>query len=115
MHVSIALQKSNSRAHGGTLSHSVKFLYTSTMPLVLLSAMLSNVFIASQMLYSLSPRHGLVRMLGVWKPVAVNAGNQSSARHHLRQHHLPPPSPPFTPSTIVHLPPPYLVNLVGHV
>ena len=43
------------------------------MPVILLSSALSNLFMMSQMLYQSHPRHALVRLLGVWKPLTENS------------------------------------------
>lgn len=45
----------------------VKLFYTSNMPIMLQSALISQLFLISQMLYSRFPENLLVRLLGTWK------------------------------------------------
>jgi protein transport protein SEC61 subunit alpha len=58
--------KSN-RFRGQRGSYPVKLFYTSNMPIMLESALTSNVFIVSQMLATRFPSNILVRLLGVWE------------------------------------------------
>lgn len=60
--------KSN-RFRGQRGSYPVKLFYTSNMPIMLQSALVSNVFIVSQMLATRFPSSILVRILGVWEPL----------------------------------------------
>ncbi|KAH8114052.1 SecY subunit domain-containing protein [Phellopilus nigrolimitatus] len=60
--------KSN-RFRGQRGSYPVKLFYTSNMPIMLESALTSNVFIVSQMLASRFPDNLLVRILGLWEPL----------------------------------------------
>lgn len=58
--------KSN-RFRGQRGSYPVKLFYTSNMPIMLESALTSNVFILSQMLSSRFPDNLLVKLLGTWE------------------------------------------------
>lgn len=58
--------KSN-RFRGQRGSYPVKLFYTSNMPIMLQSALTSNVFIISQMLASRFPSNFLVQLIGVWE------------------------------------------------
>ncbi len=58
--------KSN-RFRGQRGSYPVKLFYTSNMPIMLESALTSNVFIISQMLASRFPSNFFVKLLGVWE------------------------------------------------
>ena len=49
-------------------SYPVRLFYTSNMPIMLQSALSSNVFLISQMLYSRFSDNLLVQLLGVWEP-----------------------------------------------
>lgn len=60
--------KSN-RFRGQRMSYPVKLFYTSNMPIMLESALTSNVFIISQMLASRFPENFFVKLLGVWEPL----------------------------------------------
>ena len=58
--------KSN-RFRGQRAAYPIKLFYTSNMPIMLQSALTSNIFIVSQMLYNRFPDNILVRLLGVWE------------------------------------------------
>ena len=58
--------KSN-KYRGQRATYPVKLFYTSNMPIMLESALTSNVFILSQMLFNRFPENLLVRLLGVWE------------------------------------------------
>ncbi|KAF7310035.1 Protein transport protein Sec61 alpha [Mycena indigotica] len=60
--------KSN-RFRGQRGSYPIKLFYTSNMPIMLESALTSNVFILSQMLANRYPSNLFVRLLGVWEPM----------------------------------------------
>jgi len=57
--------KSN-RMRGQQGSYPVKLFYTSNMPIMLQSALVSNIFFISQLLYKRYPDNLLVRLVGVW-------------------------------------------------
>lgn len=48
-------------------SYPVRLFYTSNMPIMLQSALSSNIFLLSQALYNKLPDNLLVRMIGVWE------------------------------------------------
>lgn len=48
-------------------SYPVRLFYTSNMPIMLQSALSSNVFLVSQMLYNRLPENLLIRLIGVWE------------------------------------------------
>jgi protein transport protein SEC61 subunit alpha len=48
-------------------SYPVRLFYTSNMPIMLQSALSTNVFIVSQMLYNRLPDNLLVKLIGVWE------------------------------------------------
>ncbi|CCA68724.1 probable endoplasmic reticulum insertion protein SEC61 [Serendipita indica DSM 11827] len=60
--------KSN-RYRGQRGSYPIKLFYTSNMPIMLESALTSNLFIVSQMLFSRFPSNLFVKLLGVWEPL----------------------------------------------
>ncbi|ORY01249.1 SecY protein [Basidiobolus meristosporus CBS 931.73] len=68
----IDLPIKNTRVRGVRATYPIKLFYTSNMPIMLQSALTSNVFLISQMLYNRFPNNILVRLLGVWEP---NAGS----------------------------------------
>ena len=65
--IEIPIKSNKFRGQRG--SYPVKLFYTSNMPIMLESALTSNIFILSQMLASRFPDNLLVRLLGVWEPI----------------------------------------------
>ena len=63
--IEIPVKSNRFRGQRGT--YPVKLFYTSNMPIMLESALTSNVFIVSQMLFSRFPDNLFVRLLGVWE------------------------------------------------
>lgn len=58
----------SSRQRGMRGSYPVRLFYTSNMPIMLQSALASNIFMISQMLYSRFSDNLLVKLLGTWEP-----------------------------------------------
>lgn len=58
----------SSRQRGMRGSFPVRLFYTSNMPIMLQSALSSNIFLVSQMLYGRFSENLLVRLIGVWEP-----------------------------------------------
>jgi protein transport protein SEC61 subunit alpha len=58
----------SSRQRGARGSYPVRLFYTSNMPIMLQSALSSNIFLISQMLYSRFSENLLVQLFGVWEP-----------------------------------------------
>ncbi|KDN42012.1 Protein transport protein SEC61 subunit alpha, partial [Rhizoctonia solani AG-8 WAC10335] len=65
--IEIPVKSNRFRGQRGT--YPVKLFYTSNMPIMLESALTSNVYILSQMLFNRFPDNLLVRLLGVWEPL----------------------------------------------
>lgn len=63
--VELPVKSNKFRGHQGT--YPIKLFYTSNMPIMLQSAMVSNVYFISQMLFGRFPENLLVRLLGVWE------------------------------------------------
>ncbi|KAI8799752.1 SecY subunit domain-containing protein [Cladochytrium replicatum] len=63
--VEIAVKSNRFRGQQG--SYPIKLFYTSNMPIMLQSALVSQIFFISQLLYKRFPENFLVRLLGVWK------------------------------------------------
>ena len=57
----------SSRQRGMRGSYPVRLFYTSNMPIMLQSALSSNVFLVSQMLYSRFSDNLLIKLIGVWE------------------------------------------------
>jgi protein transport protein SEC61 subunit alpha len=53
----------------------IKLFYTSNMPIILQTALTSNLYFLSQLLYNRYGGNILVRLLGVWKELKENPGN----------------------------------------
>lgn len=64
--VEIPIQSTKFRGQQGT--YPIKLFYTSNMPIMLQSALISNIFFISQLLFNKFPNNILVRLLGVWEP-----------------------------------------------
>lgn len=58
----------SSRQRGMRGSYPVRLFYTSNMPIMLQSALASNIFMISQMLYSRFSDNLLVKLIGTWEP-----------------------------------------------
>lgn len=69
--IEIPVKSNVNRGQRGT--YPVKLFYTSNMPIMLESALTSNVFIISQMLFNRFPESFFVRLLGVWEPLEDSA------------------------------------------
>ena len=66
--VELPLKNDNQRSHGNRLErYTIKFLYTSSTPIMLHATSLGNLQFISQILYTSHPRHALIKMLGVWR------------------------------------------------
>jgi preprotein translocase subunit SecY len=64
------------RARGQQHSYPIKLFYTSNMPIILQSALVSNLYFISQLLYKRYGGNLLVQLLGRWKvrgPCATTA------------------------------------------
>lgn len=56
-----------SNARGQTGAYPIKLFYTSNMPIILLSALVGNVYFFSQLLFKRYGSNPLVRLFGVWQ------------------------------------------------
>lgn len=71
--VNIAIHNTKIRGHAG--SYPVKLFYTSNIPIILQSALISNLYFASRILYKKFGGFFLVRLFGRWKETSI--GGQS--------------------------------------
>jgi protein transport protein SEC61 subunit alpha len=62
--VEIPVKSNKFRGQQG--SYPVKLFYTSNMPIMLQSALVSNIFFISQLLFKRFPENLFVRLVGVW-------------------------------------------------
>ncbi|EJU01268.1 SecY protein [Dacryopinax primogenitus] len=65
--IEIPVKSNRFRGQRGT--YPIKLFYTSNMPIMLQSALQSNVYLISQMLFNRAPENILVRLIGVWEPM----------------------------------------------
>ncbi len=63
--VELPVKSNRFRGHQGT--YPIKLFYTSNMPIMLQSALTSNIFFISQMLFNRFPENFLIRLIGVWE------------------------------------------------
>jgi len=57
-------------------SYPIKLFYTSNMPIILQTALVSNLYFMSQLLYNRAPTNILVRLLGKWQETEGGGGSQ---------------------------------------
>ncbi|KAI8451909.1 protein transport protein SEC61 subunit alpha [Phakopsora pachyrhizi] len=84
--VKIPVKSNRFRGQRGT--NPVKLFYTSNMPIMLESALTSNVFILSQMLYNRLPNNIFFKLLGVWEP--LDSSSQLFAKSGIAYYISPP-------------------------
>jgi len=65
----VDLQVKNAKVRGQMGSYPIKLFYTSNMPIILQSALVSNVYFFSQLLYKRFKSNMLVNLLGQWQEV----------------------------------------------
>mmetsp|Transcript_12874 Transcript_12874/g.16642 ORF Transcript_12874/g.16642 Transcript_12874/m.16642 type:complete len:469 (-) Transcript_12874:700-2106(-) len=65
----VDLQIKYQKFRGQQASYPIKLFYTSNMPVILQSALVSNIYFLSNMLYSRYPSNILFRLLGCWDEV----------------------------------------------
>jgi len=64
------------RARGVPSSYPIKLFYTSNMPIILQSALVSNLYFISQLLYKRYSRNFLVQLLGRWQEAEYSQHGQ---------------------------------------
>ena len=79
----------SSRQRGMRGSYPIRLFYTSNMPIMLQSALSSNIFLVSQMLYSRFSDNLLVKLIGVWEP-REGSGSQLYANSGIAYYMSPP-------------------------
>jgi len=57
-------------------NYPIKLFYTSNMPIILQTALVSNLYFVSQLLYNRAPTNVLVRLLGQWQDVEGSMGQK---------------------------------------
>lgn len=84
--VEIPVKSVKFRGQRGT--YPIKLFYTSNMPLMLQSALTSNIFLVSQMIFNRYPDNLLVKLIGVWE--AKDGSGQLKAISGLAYYMSPP-------------------------
>jgi protein transport protein SEC61 subunit alpha len=84
--VEIPIKSARVRGQQGT--YPIKLFYTSNTPIMLQSALVSNIYFASQFLYNRFPKNFLIRLLGVWEP--LEGSSQLSAISGIAYYITPP-------------------------
>jgi len=65
----VDLPVKNQRQRGASGSYPIKLFYTSNMPIILQTALVSNLYFLSQMLYRRYPLNTIINLLGSWQDV----------------------------------------------
>ncbi|KAM6599559.1 hypothetical protein CsatA_019168 [Cannabis sativa] len=71
----VLLHMRSKNAHGQQGSYPIKLFYTSNMPIILQSALVSNIYFISQLLYKRFNGNFLVNLLGIWKESEQYSGS----------------------------------------
>eukprot|EP00823_Brevimastigomonas_motovehiculus_P003948 TRINITY_DN251_c0_g5_i1.p1 TRINITY_DN251_c0_g5~~TRINITY_DN251_c0_g5_i1.p1 ORF type:complete len:478 (-),score=103.29 TRINITY_DN251_c0_g5_i1:1076-2509(-) len=77
---------------GQQQTYPIKLFYTSNIPIILQTALVSNLYFFSQLLYKRYPTNILVQLLGKWQEVEAQGGHQSVAVGGLAYYVSPPSS-----------------------
>lgn len=70
----VDIRVKSSRTRGYLSTYPIKLFYTSNMPIVLQSALVSNFYFVSQLLYKRFPANLAVQTLGIWQETAPTWG-----------------------------------------
>ena len=70
----VNLQVKYQKYRGQEGPYSIKLFYTANMPIVLQTALISNIYFVSHLLYNVAPTNVLVRMLGMWQELDDSPG-----------------------------------------
>lgn len=67
------------RSRGLERPYPIKLFYTSNMPIILQTALVSNIYFVSQMLYSQQPNSPFIKLIGEWATVAPENSSLSTS------------------------------------
>jgi len=73
----VDLPVKHKNARGQMATYPIKLFYTSNIPIILQTALVSNLYFLSQMLYRRFPTNFLIGLFGTWKELEGNYGGQS--------------------------------------
>jgi protein transport protein SEC61 subunit alpha len=74
-HVNLPIKHKNINGH--TQNYPIKLFYTSNIPIILQTALVSNLYFFSQLLYKRYSTNFIVRLLGMWQDVEGSMGGRS--------------------------------------
>jgi protein transport protein SEC61 subunit alpha len=80
------------KARGTETTYPIKLFYTSNIPIILQTALVSNLYFFSQLLFRRFPTNFIVQLLGRWQEVETAAGTHSMAVGGLAYYVSPPSS-----------------------
>ncbi|AET38476.1 translocon subunit SEC61 Ecym_2777 [Eremothecium cymbalariae DBVPG len=80
----------STRTRGQIGAYPIKLFYTSNTPIMLQSALTSNIFLTSQLLYQKFPNNPIVRMIGIWGTRPGSQYSQQAALSGLSYYIQPP-------------------------
>jgi len=80
------------RARGMNQSYPIKLFYTSNIPIILQTALVSNLYFVSQMLYRQFPTNFLIGLLGQWREVGGFGGQTQAIPIGGLAYYISPPS-----------------------
>jgi len=72
--VDLALKPVGSQSRGTTQPYSIKLFYTSNIPIILQTALVSNLYFISQLLYKKFPSNVIVQFIGTWSESESGSG-----------------------------------------
>jgi protein transport protein SEC61 subunit alpha len=88
----VDLPVKNSKYRGQQGSYPIKLFYTSNIPIILQTALVSNLYFFSQLLFKRYPTNILVQLLGRWQEVEASMGSNSVPVGGLAYYVSPPTS-----------------------
>jgi len=89
----VDLKIKHKKQHGDSgNTYPIKLFYTSNIPIILQSALVSNIFFFSQMLYKRFPGNPIISILGVWRELEGGYQGQSVPVAGLAYYLAPPSS-----------------------
>jgi len=88
----VDLPVKNSKYRGQQGSYPIKLFYTSNIPIILQTALVSNLYFFSQLLFKRYPTNILVQLLGRWQDVEASMGSNSVPVGGLAYYVSPPTS-----------------------
>jgi protein transport protein SEC61 subunit alpha len=76
----VYLNVKSSKARGAETKYPIKLFYTSNMPIILQTALVSNLYFISQMLYNKAPKSILSKIVGQWTDAPAGSSSANTAQ-----------------------------------